>query len=67
MKSLGMYMAIAGIASIGLLFMDMNLAILVWIDSWGPTVGWAIRIGFVVLGAAIFFLSPAEEEEPASE
>ena len=24
-----------------------------WIDSWGPTVGWVIRIGCVVLGAVL--------------
>lgn len=56
-------MAIAGIASIVLLFMNMNLKLLMWIDMWGPTVGWAIRIGLLVGGAALYFLSPAKEEE----
>jgi len=63
MRTIGMYMAIAGIASIVLLFMNMNLSLLMWIDSWGPTVGWAIRIGLLVVGAALFFMSPAAEEE----
>ena len=71
MKTVGMYMAIAGIASIVLLFMDRNLSILMWIDNWGETAGWAIRGGFVAVGAALYFMSPAEEEEeeevPASE
>lgn len=70
MKTVGMYMAIAGIASIVLLFMNMNLSLLMWIDGWGETTGWAIRIGLVVVGAALFFMSPAEEEEeeaPAGE
>jgi len=66
MRSIGMYMAIAGIASIVLLFMDMNLKLLMWIDMWGPTAGWAIRIGLIVVGAALFFMSPAPEEEVES-
>jgi len=69
MKTIGMYMAIAGIASIVLLFMNMNLSLLMWIDNWGETTGWAIRIGFIVVGAALFFMGPDDEEEevPASE
>ena len=57
-----MYMAIAGLASIVLLFMDMNLRILMWIDMWGETTGWIIRIGLLIGGALLFFLSPAEPE-----
>jgi len=62
MKTIGMYMAIAGIASIVLHFMGMNLSLLMWIDMWGATVGWAIRIGLLVIGAGLFFMSPAAEE-----
>jgi len=57
-----MYMAIAGIASIVLLFMNMNLSLLIWIDMWGETIGWAIRIGLIIVGGALFLLGPAEEE-----
>lgn len=60
-------MALAGIISIVLHFMNMNLKILVWIDMWGPTVGWAIRIGLLVIGIALFLLIPGapEEDEPS--
>ena len=64
MRTIGMYMAIAGIASIALQFMGRNLSLLIWIDMWGETVGWLIRGGLVVGGALLFFLSAAPEEEP---
>jgi len=55
-------MAIAGLASIVLHFMDMNLRILMWIDMWGETIGWLIRGALLVGGAALFFLMPDDEE-----
>ncbi len=63
MRTIGMYMAIAGIASIALLFANMNLIILSWIDMWGDTIGWVIRIGLVVVGGILFFMGNAPEEE----
>ncbi len=69
MRSIGMYMAIAGIASIVLHFLGRNLTLLMWIDMWGETMGWVIRGGLIVVGAAIFFMSPAPPEptpEPES-
>ncbi len=53
----GPVLVLAGLASIVLYFLGLNLKILAWIDVWGPTVGWALRIGAVVLGAALTFLS----------
>ncbi|MDY7395921.1 hypothetical protein UMM65_11750 [Aureibaculum sp. 2210JD6-5] len=65
MSKLGGYIAIFGVASIILSFFNYNLRILMWIDSWGTTVGWIIRIGLIVLGAALFFLGARDtEEEP---
>ena len=65
MKSLGMYMAIFGLGSIILNFFDMQFKILSWIDNWGPTVGWSIRIGLIVAGAALWFFTPSKEEAAA--
>jgi len=62
MKSIGTYMAIAGLASIVLHFLGMNLKLLMWIDMWGTTVGWAIRIGLLVVGIALVAMGPASEE-----
>jgi len=63
MKSIGLYMAIAGIASIVLNFMEMNLRLLMWIDMWGEGIGWAIRIGLIVVGAALFLMGKDDDEE----
>lgn len=68
MKSIGMYMALAGIISIALkTFMDRELSILGWIDMWGETIGWVIRIGLIVVGGALFLLIPKEEKESNQE
>ena len=62
MKTIGMYMALAGLISIALItFMDRELSILSWIDMWGDTIGWIIRIGLIVIGGTLFFILPKEE------
>ena len=66
-QGIGGTIALAGVASIVLNFINFNLRILMWIDAWGDGVGWAIRVGLVLLGAAIYaagaFLG---KEEPAA-
>lgn len=54
--NVGVVLAILGALSIILYFFDMNLRILRAIDSAGPVVGWGIRIGLLVVGAALFLL-----------
>lgn len=61
MSRIGAYIAIAGIASIVMNFFEYNLQILMWIDTWSEGVGWAIRIGLLVVGGAIFFIGKARE------
>lgn len=56
LASIGGLIAIYGLASILLNFINYNLTILMWIDSWGEAIGWAIRIGLVVLGGVLFFV-----------
>lgn len=65
MKSLGTYMALFGVGSIILHFLDMNFTILSWIDNWGNTVGWAIRIALVVIGIILLIVGYKNEEETA--
>lgn len=67
MKQIGMYLAIFGIGSIILSFFQMEFKILMWIDTWGETTGWAIRIGMIVLGAVLFFVGKSKEEEATEE
>lgn len=56
-KRAGPALAISGLLSIVLSVIGLNLRILVWIDAWGTLLGWSLRIGLVVLGGIIWFLS----------
>ena len=55
MKRLGAYIALFGIAAIILPYFNRQLYILSWIDNWGETASWFIKIGLVVLGTILFF------------
>lgn len=66
MKSIGMYMVIFGLGSIVLNQFGYEFSLLMWIDNWGPSVGWIIRIGAIVAGAAMFFLGGNAEAEEAA-
>ncbi len=56
LSSIGLFIAIAGIASIILSFFNYNLQILMWIDTWGVVIGWVIRISLIVIGAGLFIV-----------
>lgn len=62
MKNFGAFIALLGIASIALFFFDYELKILGWISTWGENIAWAIRGGFVVIGAVIWFMAPSDKE-----
>jgi len=64
MKTIGGWLLFFGIGSIILNFLGREFVLLSWIDTWGPNVGWGIRIGFAVIGAAMYFLAP-KKTEPA--
>jgi hypothetical protein len=53
LPSIGAGMAVMGIASTLLSFFNYNLRLLMWIDLWGTSVGWIIRILHIVGGGAI--------------
>ena len=69
MRKLGSYMVFFGLFAIVLNFIDRVPTILMWIYEWGEGVAWAIKIGLVVVGAALYLMggSSAEEEEAAEE
>ncbi len=62
LSAIGGFMALAGVISAGLSLFDYNLRILMWIDMWGETIGWAIRGGLVVAGAVLFFVFKTSED-----
>lgn len=61
MKSLGGNLFFFGVGAIVLYFLQMEFIILAWIDMWGPTVGWAIRITLVVVGGALWLIGNKKE------
>jgi hypothetical protein len=61
MKSIGGYLFFFGLGSIVLDFFNMQFMLLAWIDMWGPTVGWAIRIGLVLAGGVVWLLGRNKE------
>jgi hypothetical protein len=65
MKQWGGYLFFFGVGSIVLSFLNMEFIILSWIDNWGTSVGWAIRIGLAVVGGAMWLLGrqPTEAAE----
>lgn len=67
LKKVGSYMALLGIFAIVLNFLDRVPRLLMWIYMWGDTVAWAIKIGLVVVGGALFFFTKSEEAEPVAE
>ncbi|QDP01892.1 hypothetical protein [Thalassotalea sp. PS06] len=68
MKQVGLYLMIAGIASLLLNLVGYELKILMWVDNWGDTTGWAIRLGAIVVGALMFFaIKEAPEQETQEE
>jgi hypothetical protein len=69
LQGIGGSIALAGVVSIVLYFINFNLRILMWIDAWGEGVGWAIRIGIVLLGGAVYAFGAlaGKAEAPATE
>ncbi|TLU61635.1 hypothetical protein FE810_14080 [Thalassotalea litorea] len=68
MKQVGLYLMIAGIASLLLNLVGYELKILMWVDNWGQNAGWAIRLGAIVVGAVMYFaIKQTPEQEPQEE
>ena len=59
----GLLLAAMGIISIVLSIFNYNIRLLAWIDIWGSTAGWIIRIALIVGGAALFFLLGRDDSE----
>lgn len=67
MKSIGGYMFLFGVGSIILYFLNMQFVILAWIDTWGPTVGWAIRGALAAVGAILWLVGNTQQARVAQE
>ncbi len=59
----GLLLAAIGIMSMVLSIFNYNLRLLAWIDIWGSTAGWIIRILLIIGGGALFIFFGREEDE----
>lgn len=59
----GLILAAMGIISALLSIFNYNIRLLAWIDIWGGTMGWILRIVLVLGGGALFFLFGRDNEE----
>ena len=63
MKKIGGYLLFFGIGSFILYFLDMEFILLMWVDTWGETIGFAIRGAMIVAGAAMYFAGKSDDDE----
>ena len=63
MKSIGSLLFLFGAAAIILGFMDRVPILLQWIYDLGETGAWAVKIGFVVVGAAMYLIGNKQKKE----
>jgi hypothetical protein len=68
MRSIGSILLICGLvsATLKLFFPYMVVLVLMWVDNWGNGVGWAIRIGCVVVGGLLLLASRTMGRSPQS-
>ncbi|MFC4633468.1 hypothetical protein ACFO3O_06095 [Dokdonia ponticola] len=61
----GLILAAMGIISIILSIFNYNIRLLAWVDAWGNTMGWVIRILLILGGGALFLFFGREEDDEA--
>lgn len=63
MRSLGLLLLVLGIGSCVVHFMDMEMRLLRWIDTWGENAAWGIRGGFVAVGLLLMVAGKKKAEK----
>jgi hypothetical protein len=58
----GILLAALGIISIVLSIFNYNIRLLAWVDLWGNTMSWVIKILLIAGGGALFFFFGRDEE-----
>lgn len=66
-SNLGLGIAIAGIISVPLAFMPIELLVLSWIDYFGEAIGWSIRILLIIIGLIFYYKYDQPDEEDIDE
>jgi len=55
-KSIGGFLFVMGVGSAILTYFGYEFRLLMWIDTWGPQAGWAIRGAMAAVGAVLWFI-----------
>lgn len=63
MARLGWYLFVFAAGSAVLSLFGREFVILAWIDTWGQTTGWLIRLAMVVVGLLVMGVARASQAE----
>lgn len=66
MQKVGSFLVVIGLMAVVLHFFNYAPRLLLWIYSWGNGPAWAIKIGIILLGAALYLLG-SPKQSGASE
>ena len=65
MKSIGGLILLFGASSITLSLIGFEFTLMTWVDNWGTTVGWFIRLALAVVGGFMWlFGEDVEDHQP---
>jgi len=67
MKNIGGLMVLFGAGSIVLGFVGYEFTLMMWVDIWGPAVGWIIRIALIIVGGFLWLQGEDVQEEQFEE
>jgi hypothetical protein len=65
MKKIGLYLVVFGLGSLLLNLFGYEFRLLMWLDTWGESVGMGIRVGTAVIGAVVWFVGFKSEQSEA--
>lgn len=53
MRGWGIFIIVMAVGSAILPYFGLQFVVVGWVDMWGPTIGWLIRAGLIVLGVGL--------------
>jgi hypothetical protein len=67
MKNIGGLMVMFGAGSMLLGFIGYEFTLMMWVDTWGPTMGSIIRGALIVIGAVLWVMGNKSESAQQQE